>query len=134
MFNSKEILALQTKVADLERALRFEQRERAADAERLQYKIDIEAQNKRLDHIEARYKAEAEALACRVGEKLAAEYSAKAVTMAGKCAADFADATGKLTEKFLAVIKEMKPAAAVAGTVQVLPVVGQPQNVEVKNG
>lgn len=111
-FTEEDFDILSKQVDDLKRELLFEQRERLFDATRVQNAARWEALNKDNENYRARVLAEAKAEATALSAAAAEECAKKCVEMAAKCAADFATATGTLTEKFLAVIKELKPAGA----------------------
>lgn len=65
-----------------------------------------------LEHIEARYKAEALASAAETRAANAAAYAEKVEKMAAKFAEDFGAATATMTEKFFEAMKGLKPAEA----------------------
>lgn len=123
MFNSttsrEEKFELQKKIDDLRRENEYLRRDREIDDERIRMREMIDGQNKRLDHIEAKYKAIAAKEAAEAVAKMSEAYADKAVKMAATCAADFGNATGKALEQVMALLKEFKPTES---KINILPV------------
>lgn len=110
MFNSKKTqldleYRLRKEIDDLKRALQYEGWQRLKDLKIVEMQEWEKAKGKRLVQIEARYKAEGEAIRGKVAE----EYATKFLDLAHKLTNDFANASAKLMEKVLEVVKEFKP-------------------------
>ncbi len=126
ILSQAKYLDLLVDIADLKRELNFFRAERAHDESRLGNVYDLENARSEMSLKEARYKAEAEAKAANAKASYAENYAEKSVKMAANCAADFANATGKLVEQFTEMLTALKPEAA---SLTVLPF--QPSSVNV---
>lgn len=122
LYSPKSRLDYERELADAKRELEFCERERASDTDRIHLRENYEGLNLRLEHIEAKYKAQAEATA----GKLAEQYALKTAQMAHDMSTDFGNATGKALEQVISLLKEFKPVKPE------ITVLSAPQSVEVK--
>jgi len=122
----KEKFAMQSVIDRINRENDYLGRARSIEDENVKLRAELEGQNKRIDHIEARHKAVAEKGASELAARMAGEYADKTVAMAAKCSADFGNAMGKALEQVMSLLKEFKPIEA---KITILPVASSEVNI-----